>query len=80
MVYIGHMALINTLISECRLNDLDSVVYTFNKHPQNILRKTLIDPLITTNEQKLSCWKELSDYLYYESLMKPIQDYRPGIY
>ena len=27
-LHIGHMALINTLISECKLNDLQSVVYT----------------------------------------------------
>jgi riboflavin kinase/FMN adenylyltransferase len=67
-LHIGHMALINTLISECRLNDLDSVVYTFNKHPQNILRKTLIDPLITTNEQKIKLLERTAlDYLYYES-------------
>ncbi len=51
-LHIGHMALINTLISECRLNGLHSVVYTFNKHPDHRLRKTLISPLITTNEQK----------------------------
>ncbi|HHW21905.1 MAG TPA: bifunctional riboflavin kinase/FAD synthetase [Clostridiaceae bacterium] len=51
-LHIGHMALINTLISECRLNDLQSVVYTFKKHPDTMLRKTLITPLITTNEMK----------------------------
>lgn len=51
-LHIGHMALINTLISECRLNDLQSVVYTFTKHPDTMLRKALISPLITTNEMK----------------------------
>ena len=51
-LHIGHMALINTLISECKLNELKSVVYTFSKHPDHMLRKTLISPLITTNEQK----------------------------
>ena len=51
-LHIGHMALINTLISECRLNDLQSVVYTFKKHPDTMLRKTLITPIITTNEMK----------------------------
>lgn len=51
-LHIGHMALINTLISECRLNGLQSVVYTFNKHPDTMLRKALISPLITTNEMK----------------------------
>ncbi len=50
----GHMALINTLIHKCRLNDLYSVVYTFKKHPENILRKKLFTPLIMTREQKTS--------------------------
>lgn len=66
-LHIGHMALINTLISECRLNGLQSVVYTFTKHPDLMLRKALISPLITTNEQKakLLASTEL-DYLYYQ--------------
>jgi len=46
------MALINTLINECKLNGLQSVVYTFNKHPETMLRKKLVTPLITTNEMK----------------------------
>lgn len=32
-LHIGHMALINTLISECKLNGLSSVVYTFEGIP-----------------------------------------------
>lgn len=52
-LHIGHMALINTLISECKLNGLHSVVYTFTKHPDHMLRKALISPLITTNDQKM---------------------------
>lgn len=49
----GHMALINTLINECRIHDLNSVVYTFKKHPENILRKKLFTPLIMTMEHKI---------------------------
>jgi riboflavin kinase/FMN adenylyltransferase len=70
-LHIGHMALINTLISECRLNDLHSVVYTFTKHPEALLRKTLINKIITTNEQKTKilsstmldtlCYKEFDE-------------------
>lgn len=67
-LHIGHMALINTLINECALNDLHSIVYTFNKHPQNILRKALIDPLITTNDQKTRLLERTAlDFLFYES-------------
>jgi len=48
----GHMALINTLLHECHVNNLRSVVYTFKKHPEHILRKELFTPLIMTMEHK----------------------------
>lgn len=66
-LHIGHMALINTLISECSLNGLQSVVYTFTKHPDHMLRKALISPLITTNEQKTRLLSATGlDILYYQ--------------
>lgn len=66
-VHIGHMALINTLIGESRLNGLKSIVYTFTKHPENILRKKLLTPLITTVNKKVSLLKETPlDYLYFD--------------
>ena len=66
-LHIGHMALINTLISECRLNDLQSVVYTFTKHPDTMLRKALISQIITTNEQKTRLLKSTTlDTLCYK--------------
>lgn len=48
----GHIALINTLLNECQLNDLHSVIYTFKKHPEHILRKKLFTPLIMTMDHK----------------------------
>lgn len=66
-LHIGHMALIGTLISECRLNGLESVVYTFRKHPENILRKNLVNPLITSNDQKTRVLEAQDiDWLYYQ--------------
>ena len=66
-LHIGHMALIGTLISECRLNGLASVVYTFRKHPENILRKNLVNPLITSNDQKIRVLEAQDiDWLYYQ--------------
>ena len=66
-LHIGHMALINTLISESSLNGLKSLVYTFNKHPENILRKKLFTPLITTGDKKISLLKSTPlDYLYFD--------------
>lgn len=67
-LHIGHMALINTLISECKLNNLHSVIYTFIKHPDTMLRKTLICPLITTNDQKTKLLAATAlDTLCYEN-------------
>jgi len=51
-LHIGHMALVGTLISECRMNGLVSVIYTFRRHPDNVLRKNRDNLLITSLEQK----------------------------
>ncbi|NMA66680.1 MAG: bifunctional riboflavin kinase/FAD synthetase, partial [Clostridiaceae bacterium] len=66
-LHIGHMALINTLINECRLNGLSSVVYTFSRHTDFMLRKKFINPLITSNEQKTKLLISTDlDYLCYQ--------------
>lgn len=66
-LHIGHMALINTLISGCRIEELSSVVYTFTKHPEQILRKKLFTPLINATQQKINILRETSlNYLYFE--------------
>jgi len=51
-LHVGHMALIDKLIKESESNSLDSVVYTFSKHPENIIRKELFTPLITSTRKK----------------------------
>ncbi|MCX7746895.1 MAG: bifunctional riboflavin kinase/FAD synthetase [Clostridia bacterium] len=58
-LHIGHMALVNTLISESRLNGLDPIVYTFTKHPENILRKKLFTPLLIPKEKKIQLLSEM---------------------
>ena len=66
-LHIGHMALIGTLISECRLNGIASVVYTFMKHSENILRKNLYNPLITSNGQKTGILDSMDiDFVFYQ--------------
>jgi len=66
-LHIGHMALINTLIRESQLNNLSSIVYTFTKHPENILRKKLITPLLLTEQKKIDLLDEIHlDYLYFD--------------
>ncbi|MCX8130103.1 MAG: bifunctional riboflavin kinase/FAD synthetase [Clostridia bacterium] len=66
-LHIGHMALINTLIKESRLNGLCSIVYTFTKHPENILRKKLFTPLLTTEAKKIELLEETYlNYVYFD--------------
>lgn len=66
-LHVGHMALINTLISESKLAGLDSVVYTFTKHPENIMRKKLFTPLITTVNKKAELLSETPlNFLYLD--------------
>ena len=77
-LHVGHMALVNTLISEARLDGLDSMIYTFTKHPENILRKKLFTPLLTTVGKKIQLLSETAlNYIFFDefdesySRMKP---------
>jgi len=66
-LHAGHMVLINTLIEESRLNGYVPVVYTFTKHTENILRKGLFIPLLTTISKKISLLEETRlDYLCFD--------------
>lgn len=66
-LHIGHMALVNTLISEARLNGMKSVIYTFTKHPENIIRKKLFTPLITTVNKRIQILSGTQlDYLCFD--------------
>lgn len=66
-LHIAHMALINTLISESKQRGLDSVLYSFTKHPENIIRKKLFTPLITSTNKKVRLLELTQlDYTYFE--------------
>jgi|LSQX01.1.fsa_nt_gb riboflavin kinase/FMN adenylyltransferase len=77
-LHIGHIALINALINECKVNDLDSMVYTFAKHPENILKKKLATPLLITVEKKAELLNSLPlDYLFYEDFDESFSKMQP---
>lgn len=66
-LHVGHMALVNTLISEARIHGLQSVIYTFTKHPENIMRKKLFTPLLTTVGKRVQILSEtVLDYVYFD--------------
>lgn len=80
-LHVGHMALINTLIEESQKNGLESVVYTFDKHPENILRKKLITPLLTTVRKKIQLLQETPlDYLYFDKFDEAFSRLKPEEY
>ncbi|NSW90727.1 MAG: bifunctional riboflavin kinase/FAD synthetase [Firmicutes bacterium] len=77
-LHIGHITLINVLINECKLHDLHSMVYTFTKHPDNILKKKLVTPLLITVEKKAEILNNLPlDYLFYEDFDEPFSKLEP---
>ncbi len=66
-LHVGHMALVNTLISEARIHNLESVVYTFTKHPENILRKDLFTHQLTTVGKRIQILSETAlDSVYFD--------------
>ncbi|MDQ2086892.1 bifunctional riboflavin kinase/FAD synthetase [Herbivorax sp. ANBcel31] len=77
-LHLGHMALINTLINESLLNSLESVVYTFMKHPENIIRKKLFKPLITTIDKKIELLNQTGlKYAYFEKFDEEYSRIKP---
>ncbi len=66
-LHVGHMALVNTLISEARINSLESMIYTFTKHPENIIRKKLFTPQLTTIGKRIQLLGETQlAYVYFD--------------
>jgi len=62
-IHLAHKKLIKTLTLECEKMNIKSMVYTFNKHPFNILGNKEIK-LITTMEKKSEILEQLKvDYL-----------------
>ncbi|MDD5603711.1 MAG: bifunctional riboflavin kinase/FAD synthetase [Eubacteriales bacterium] len=74
----GHMELIGRLISESSGEGLNSVVYTFASHTENILRKKLFKPLLTTIDQKIRMLSETRlDFLCYDEFDEKFSRMRP---
>lgn len=59
-LHVGHMVLVNTLADQSKKNQLTSLIYTFKKHPENIIRKEFCTPLITTVSKKIELLSQTS--------------------
>ena len=57
-VHRAHEFLITELVNECRKRNIKSMIYTFRKHPGNILDKTKIK-LISPLERRIERFREL---------------------
>jgi riboflavin kinase / FMN adenylyltransferase len=66
-LHIGHMELINQLIKKSVEYKLKSFVYTFYKHPENILGNKSFNYIITKQDKKIRLLKNTSlDILCFE--------------
>ncbi len=80
-LHVGHMTLINTLIERSRAQELKSMVFTFTKHPENILRKNLLTPLLTTTEKKIELLgKTPLDFLFFEEFDEKYSRMPPEVF
>lgn len=80
-LHIAHMALINTLISEAKQGGLESVLYTFTKHPENIIRKKLFTPMITSVNKKMRLLEITQlDYTYFEEFDEYFSRMSPEVF
>ncbi|NLN05376.1 MAG: bifunctional riboflavin kinase/FAD synthetase [Clostridiaceae bacterium] len=76
-IHLGHARIIDVLKEECEKLGIPSVVYTFRRHPENILRKDKT-PIILSNEQKASILEKKNiDILYFEEFTEEFSKIKP---
>ncbi len=66
-IHIGHATIINTIINYSKITGLKSLVYTFERHPESVIRRGIMKPIITTNKQKIEILAKTElDILYLD--------------
>lgn len=66
-IHLGHASLLSMLTMQCKKLNIPSMVYTFREHPDSILFKESLTPLIMTENQKLQMLEEKEvDLVYLE--------------
>lgn len=65
-IHIGHQKLIKEAVSAAKSKKIKSAVFTFNKHPFNVLKPEHNIKLITDNKTKAQIFKSLGvDYVFF---------------
>lgn len=77
-VHIGHQKLIKTLIQKCKLNNLQSCIYTFANHTLKVITGKEVPPQITNINMKQKIFKSLGvELLYLEEFNKNLMELSP---
>lgn len=76
-LHIGHKKVIEELIHYSKLNNLKSVIYTFEKNPKLVLNQDDFVPLMTNEEKTKEFEKFDIDYLIYEKFDKKFAQMEP---
>jgi len=77
-VHIGHQKLITTLIEKCKVNNLESCVYTFGNHPLTVITGKEGPPQITNINMKKRILESLGvELLYLEKFSKDFMALSP---
>ncbi|MCX7883927.1 MAG: bifunctional riboflavin kinase/FAD synthetase [Caloramator sp.] len=65
-IHIGHQKLIKEAVSVAKSKKIKSAVFTFNKHPFNVLKPKHNIKIITDNKTKIQIFKSLGvDYVFF---------------
>lgn len=52
-VHNGHCKMLDFAVEIAKKENLESIVWSFKEHPENVLATCTVTPIITTNEQKI---------------------------
>lgn len=64
-IHRGHLALMNSLMENCREKNLKSVIYTFSNHPRGIISINNSPKIIISKKQKIDIFKKIGiDFLF----------------
>lgn len=66
-LHAGHMRLVRAVAEESRRRGITPTVYTFTAHPENIMRRELFMPILTTPEKKADILSKADiEVLYFD--------------
>jgi len=77
-LHIGHMSLISCLFKECRKRNIVSVLYSYKRHTDEVLKSKGHTPQILTLEKKKELLEKTEiDYLYLEDFSREYANLSP---